>query len=192
MREAAERDDAMEVMAAPGSQPWADRLPGESVGEFKIFALYRNMPGRKRSITALAEQLGCKRGSLYRLSHQWKWGQRIAGYEAWLDRQVTARVLELHKKTAVKEAIAEYHVTNLLARNAARLDAKHAGDPKFIIPIGAHAQAADMTARQSRVGRGDVSERIEAKTDHMAEAIATLKSIADKRKAVRDDFAGQQ
>ncbi len=92
MRKAAERDDAMDVMAAPGSQHWADRLPGESVGKFKIFAFYRNMPGRKRSITPLAEQLGCKRGSLYRLSHQWKWGQRIAGYEAWLDRQVYSAI----------------------------------------------------------------------------------------------------
>lgn len=149
--------------------------------QFDAFCRYRDM-GPKRTITRLAAELKCRPQTLYNLSSRMKWAIRIAAYENHLSQIATEKIEKLHQRTAAMEAIAEYHITAMLARNAKRLDRKHEQDEEWIIAAATHAQIADLTARQARVGRGDASERTEIKGDATADLLSTLKEIGQRRK----------
>lgn len=176
---------AQAVDAAQPTEPWKHPQLGESLRSFRIFVRFLEM-GRDRSFDALAKELGVGRQFLYNLSSQFRWATRIAGYEAHLDRQRLEKIERIHKETAAYEAIAELHMSRLLARNAKRLNEKHEQDPGFILPAGAHAQVSDLIARRSRTGRGDASERVEVRGDPAAELLSTLKEIGQRRSQVKD------
>lgn len=73
-------------VAAKTARPW-DRMTGESVQAYGAFLTYKDLPREERSLSRTASDLG-KNGSLIgEWSTKWGWQDRIAEWEAELERE---------------------------------------------------------------------------------------------------------
>lgn len=81
-------------------KPW-DRLADESAKLFELFAAYRDM-GSERSITKLAAIRGNNEKYFFNVSTKYRWRERAAAYDDWLDKESQKKNLE--KCTQLKEA----------------------------------------------------------------------------------------
>lgn len=75
-------------------RPW-DRQPGESPAAWAAFQVYRDA-GRGRSLAKTGATLGRTRNAVGLHSARWRWLERAAAFDAWLDR---------HGQTAAADAV---------------------------------------------------------------------------------------
>lgn len=69
-----------------------ERMPGEKTDYYNKFVKYRDMDtGRaknKRSLRLLADELGCSRQSIERLSVKFNWVERVEAYDLYLEQEL--------------------------------------------------------------------------------------------------------
>lgn len=66
--------------------PWGPQ-PGETAMGFQAFATYRDLPPGKRTIAAVARQIGRDATVLRALSAKFNWVDRAFAFDAWLDKR---------------------------------------------------------------------------------------------------------
>jgi len=80
----------------PNIEPW-ERQDDESSQAFEAFVAYRDMEA-DRSLVLAARKIGKHPSMLARWSSQWRWVQRVAAYERFMDAQrVRVQVYERRK-----------------------------------------------------------------------------------------------
>lgn len=133
----------------PTPLPW-ERLPGETPKAWRAFCIYRDM-GPTRTIMRTVQALGLRAGAARRLqewSSRYRWAERVAAYDAWLDAQQRAE-----REAAVRE-MARRHAElamALLERVRARVDTLR---PEELTPSEV-ARWLEVAARLERLSRGE-------------------------------------
>lgn len=106
------------------AKPW-ERQDGESAKAYQAFCKYLDM-GEKRSIRAVAQQLGKSATLMARWSSTWHWPDRVAEYEADLRRQA------YKKAQNDAEKMAKRHINIALKMQEKALAALKATKPEYI------------------------------------------------------------
>lgn len=78
------------------SKPW-ERIEGESVKAYEAFTVYLNM-GAERSLIAVARQLSKSKTLMARWSSTYGWVERVAAYDADVQRRVHAEAVKSSRK----------------------------------------------------------------------------------------------
>lgn len=128
--------------------PW-DRLPGESARAYRAFCVYRDL-GPKRSVLKAIQAAGENVDSVGRWETwctQFRWVERAAAYDEWLDRQQREAREEVLRDMARRHA--ELAML-LLERVRARVEAMK---PEELDP-GEVARWLEVAARLERLSRG--------------------------------------
>jgi AraC-like DNA-binding protein len=74
-----------DTKATTGIAVW-DRQPTETSRQFAVFRVYRNANPLHRSLTKVAQQLGCSETYVQRLSTRHQWVARVEAFDAEQDR----------------------------------------------------------------------------------------------------------
>ena len=106
------------------AKPW-ERQDGESAKAYQAFCKYLDM-GEKRSIRAVAQQLGKSATLMARWSSTWPWRARVADYAADLRRQPYMKA-QTHAKKMAKR-----HINIALKMQEKALAALNATKPEYI------------------------------------------------------------
>ena len=80
------------------TNPW-ERQEGESAKAFEAFTIYLEM-GDERGIRAVAQQLDKSRTLIGRWSTTYRWVERVAAYDADVQRKAHAAAVKKQKKMA--------------------------------------------------------------------------------------------
>lgn len=131
------------------AKPW-ERQDGESEKAYQAFCKYLDM-GEKRSIRAVAQQLGKSATLMARWSSTWHWPDRVAEYEADLRRQV-------YKKAQNDvEKMAKRHINIALKMQEKALAALNATKPEYI-------QVRDMITLLREATKLERDSRVDVET----------------------------
>lgn len=131
------------------AKPW-ERQNGESAKAYQAFCKYLDM-GEKRSIRAVAQQLGKSATLMARWSSTWHWPDRVAEYEADLRRQA-------HKKAQYDaEKMAKRHINIALKMQEKALAALNATKPEYI-------QVRDMITLLREATKLERDSRVDVET----------------------------
>lgn len=133
--------------------PWAPQ-PGETAMGFQAFACYRDMPPGKRSIAAVARQLGRDASVLRALSAKFSWVDRAFAFDAWLDKKAVEDLAR--GRTAMRQEHADVAV---LARQKilTRLKNLHPDE----LSVRDLAAWLDLSVKLERQARGEPDRKIE-------------------------------
>ena len=138
--------------APQGTPPW-ERQTGEGDKAWEAFVIYRDL-GADRSLRLVAQRLGRSPGYLEELSRTKGWTERVAAWDAELDRQARkAQVAEITKMRKNHAAIA----VSMLAKAAKALQSLPAEDLKAVDV----SRMVEVASKLERLARGDVSEIVE-------------------------------
>lgn len=148
------------------AKPW-EQQPGESAKAFEAFNAYLDM-GADRSIRGVAQQLGKSSTLMARWSSTHGWVERVAAYEADLQRAAHAK--------AVKDAqkMAERHISIALKLQTKALEALAKLEPEELDPKNLIAFVREAT-KLERENRADIV----TKTDPDKDGEAAQSSLAD-------------
>ena len=130
------------------AKPW-ERQDGESAKAYQAFCKYLDM-GEKRSIRAVAQQLGKSATLMARWSSTWHWPDRVAEYEA--DRR------QAYKKAQNDaEKMAKRHINIALKMQEKALAALNATKPEYI-------QVRDMITLLREATKLERDSRVDVET----------------------------
>lgn len=131
------------------AKPW-ERQDGESAKAYQAFCKYLDM-GEKRSIRAVAQQLGKSATLMARWSSTWHWPDRVAEYEADLRRQT------YKKAQNDAEKMAKRHINIALKMQEKALAALNATKPEYI-------QVRDMITLLREATKLERDSRVDVET----------------------------
>lgn len=131
------------------AKPW-ERQDGESAKAYQAFCKYLDM-GEKRSIRAVAQQLGKSATLMARWSSTWHWPDRVAEYEADLRR------LAYKKAQNDAEKMAKRHINIALKMQEKALAALNATKPEYI-------QVRDMITLLREATKLERDSRVDVET----------------------------
>lgn len=131
------------------AKPW-ERQDGESAKAYQAFCKYLDM-GEKRSIRAVAQQLGKSATLMARWSSTWHWPDRVAKYEADLRR------LAYKKAQNDAEKMAKRHINIALKMQEKALAALNATEPEYI-------QVRDMITLLREATKLERDSRVDVET----------------------------
>jgi hypothetical protein len=161
----------------PSAKVW-ERFPNETEAPWAAFVAFREMT-KPRNLNELAERLGYAPQTLHGWSHANAWSDRVAHYDAHLDRKRTKaaeraneRAGERLARKQLEAAEAALDVANRSLKDLRK--SPHPGD------VNAH-QAARLLRDGTFVSRlvlGEVTDRPEVKVD--------LSKLSDKELAEYD------
>lgn len=135
------------------SFPWAPQV-GETAVGFQAFATYRDMPPGKRSIAAVARQVGRDPAILRALSAKFSWVDRAFAFDSWLDKRA---VEELARgRTQMRQ---EHVDAAVLARTKIMARLKTMSPDE--LSVRDLAAWLDLAVKLERQGRGEADKRIE-------------------------------
>lgn len=131
------------------AKPW-ERQDGESAKAYQAFCKYLDM-GEKRSIRAVAQQLGKSATLMARWSSTWHWPDRVAEYEADLRRKA------YKKAQNDAEKMAKRHINIALKMQEKALAALNATKPEYI-------QVRDMITLLREATKLERDSRVDVET----------------------------
>lgn len=131
------------------AKPW-ERQDGESAKAYQAFCKYLDM-GEKRSIRAVAQQLGKSATLMARWSSTWHWPDRVAEYEVDLRRQA------YKKAQNDAEKMAKRHINIALKMQEKALAALNATKPEYI-------QVRDMITLLREATKLERDSRVDVET----------------------------
>lgn len=131
------------------AKPW-ERQDGESAKAYQAFCKYLDM-GEKRSIRAVAQQLGKSATLMARWSSTWHWPDRVVEYEADLRRQA------YKKAQNGAEKMAKRHINIALKMQEKALAALNATKPECI-------QVRDMITLLREATKLERDSRVDVET----------------------------
>lgn len=131
------------------AKPW-ERQDGESAKAYQAFCKYLDM-GEKRSIRAVAQQLGKSATLMARWSSTWHWPDRVAEYEADPRRQA------YKKAQNDAEKMAKRHINIALKMQEKALAALNATKPEYI-------QVRDMITLLREATKLERDSRVDVET----------------------------
>lgn len=131
------------------AKPW-ERQDGESAKAYQAFCKYLDM-GEKRSIRAVAQQLGKSATLMARWSSTWHWPDRVAEYEEDLRRQA------YKKAQNDAEKMAKRHINIALKMQEKALAALNATKPEYI-------QVRDMITLLREATKLERDSRVDVET----------------------------
>lgn len=131
------------------AKPW-ERQDGESAKAYQAFCKYLDM-GEKRSIRAVAQQLGKSATLMARWSSTWHWPDRVGEYEADLRRQA------YKKAQNDAEKMAKRHINIALKMQEKALAALNATKPEYI-------QVRDMITLLREATKLERDSRVDVET----------------------------
>jgi len=148
--------------AKPDAAPW-DRQDGEGAAAWSAFQIYRDL-GSGRTIKQVAERLQRSPTHIGDYSIKFHWQDRIAAWEAELDRlaraENVAAILDMRKNHAGL-------ATDMLAKAAEGLDRIAAEDLK----AQDICRLVEIGAKLERIARGDVGEVVENREGEALEPV---------------------
>jgi hypothetical protein len=161
--------------------PWAP-LEEETAMAFHAFAAYRDLPPSKRSIAAVARQIGKDPGHLRLLSAKHSWVDRAKAYDAWLDRQAVENLAR--GRTQMREAYV--HAAEVAREKVMQRLRTLDPEEMSVRDLATWLELCNKVERQNRgepdkvvevKGQVSIADSLDADTRRslMAEALAVLK-----------------
>lgn len=127
------------------AQPW-ERLEGESVKAYEAFTVYLNL-GTERSQQAVSKELSKSRQLIGRWSATYRWVERVAAYDADVQKKAHAEAVKKRRKMANR------HISIALKLQEKALQALEGMDPSEIDPknLVAFIREATKLERDNRM-----------------------------------------
>lgn len=139
------------------TQPW-ERQEGESVKAFEAFTVYLEM-GDERSLRAVGQRLGKSRALMERWSRTYQWVERVASYDADVQRKAHAKAVDKRRK------MVDRHINIALKMQEKALKALEQMDPADIDPKNLIAMLREATKLEQEMRTVAVDERRAAVAD---------------------------
>ena len=151
------------------TNPW-ERQEGESAKAFEAFTIYLEM-GDERGIRAVAQQLDKSRTLIGRWSTTYRWVERVAAYDADVQRKAHAAAVKKQKK------MAERHISIALQLQEKALAALAATkpqdiDPKVLVTMLREATKLERENRTEIVRESDPREEAAGGASTLADVIS--------------------
>ena len=132
--------------------PW-ERLPNEGEQAFEAFCKYRDM-GNGRSYRRVSEELGKSETLINRWGSKFNWVDRIASWEAEIDRQAAQQHMKDIAKMRARQAKQAFAFQT---KGLTLLSALEVGDAK----LSEIVSLLKLGMEQERICMGDVGEVVE-------------------------------
>ena len=139
------------------TKPW-ERQEGESVKAFEAFTVYLEM-GDERSLRAVGQRLGKSRALMERWSRTYQWVERVASYDADVQRKAHAKAVDKRRK------MVDRHISIALKMQEKALKALEQMDPADIDPKNLIAMLREATKLEQEMRTVAVDERRAAIAD---------------------------
>ena len=139
------------------TKPW-ERQEGESVKAFEAFTVYLEM-GDERSLRAVGQRLGKSRALIERWSRTYQWVERVASYDADVQRKAHAKAVDKRRK------MVDRHISIALKMQEKALKALEQMDPADIDPKNLIAMLREATKLEQEMRTVAVDERRAAIAD---------------------------
>lgn len=139
------------------TKPW-ERQEGESVKAFEAFTVYLEM-GDERSIREVAQRLAKSRTLIGRWSVTYQWVERVASYDADVQRKAHAKAVDKRRK------MVDRHISIALKMQEKALKALEQMDPADIDPKNLIAMLREATKLEQEMRTVAVDERRAAVAD---------------------------
>lgn len=139
------------------TKPW-ERQGGESVKAFEAFTVYLEM-GDERSLRAVGQRLGKSRALIERWSRTYQWVERVASYDADVQRKAHAKAVDKRRK------MVDRHISIALKMQEKALKALEQMDPADIDPKNLIAMLREATKLEQEMRTVAVDERRAAIAD---------------------------
>ena len=133
------------------TKPW-ERQEGESVKAFEAFTVYLEM-GDERSLRAVGQRLGKSRALIERWSRTYQWVERVASYDADVQRKAHAKAVDKRRK------MVDRHISIALKMQEKALKALEQMDPADIDPKNLIAMLREATKLEQEMRTVAVDER---------------------------------
>ena len=139
------------------TKPW-ERQEGESIKAFEAFTVYLEM-GDERSLRAVGQRLGKSRALMERWSRTYQWVERVASYDADVQRKAHAKAVDKRRK------MVDRHISIALKMQEKALKALEQMDPADIDPKNLIAMLREATKLEQEMRTVAVDERRAAVAD---------------------------
>lgn len=139
------------------TKPW-ERQEGESIKAFEAFTVYLEM-GDERSLRAVGQRLGKSRALIERWSRTYQWVERVASYDADVQRKAHAKAVDKRRK------MVDRHISIALKMQEKALKALEQMDPADIDPKNLIAMLREATKLEQEMRTVAVDERRAAIAD---------------------------
>ena len=139
------------------TKPW-ERQEGESIKAFEAFTVYLEM-GDERSLRAVGQRLGKSRALIERWSRTYQWVERVASYDADVQRKAHAKAVDKRRK------MVDRHISIALKMQEKALKALEQMDPADIDPKTLIAMLREATKLEQEMRTVAVDERRAAIAD---------------------------
>lgn len=139
------------------TKPW-ERQEGESIKAFEAFTVYLEM-GDERSLRAVGQRLGKSRALIERWSRTYQWVERVASYDADVQRKSHAKAVDKRRK------MVDRHISIALKMQEKALKALEQMDPADIDPKNLIAMLREATKLEQEMRTVAVDERRAAIAD---------------------------
>ena len=139
------------------TKPW-ERQEGESIKAFEAFTVYLEM-GDERSLRAVGQRLGKSRALIERWSRTYQWVERVASYDADVQRKAHAKAVDKRRK------MVDRHISIALKMQEKALKALEQMDPADIDPKNLIAMLREATKLEQEMRTVAVDERRAAVAD---------------------------
>ena len=139
------------------TKPW-ERQEGESVKAFEAFTVFLEM-GVERSLRAVGQRLGKSRALIERWSRTYQWVERVASYDADVQRKAHAKAVDKRRK------MVDRHISIALKMQEKALKALEQMDPADIDPKNLLAMLREATKLEQEMRTVAVDERRAAIAD---------------------------
>ena len=157
-----------------------DRQYGESGRAYQAFCTYRDM-GVDRSYAAVAQKLGKSKTIIDRWGSRWRWVERVAAYDTYLETEARKTAEDERKKMAKRHAQQAMMFQEKVIKRLQALDPKE-------IPVSTLIAMFDTAVRVERLSRGESTEHV----DHTVnEGITFLEITRNARVPVTDETVEQ-
>lgn len=133
-----------------------ERQPGETPKAFAAFVVYRDLDPSVRSVPKAGEKLGKSVGTLERWVYKYKWRERVAAWDAEVERIRTQEHFERIKRMRDRHA----ELGELMVEVSTQAMKSLQERPHRISATAATQMAAEGT-KIERLGRGDAGDVIE-------------------------------
>ena len=136
-------------------EPW-ERQAGEPPKAWEAFTIYRSMPAKERSVQKVGERQGKKWVSYMQdWSAKWRWVDRAAEYDNYLDRQ------KMEQEAKNRKEMYDMHIKAARAMLGKALKALQS-IPAEDMSANDISRMIEVASKLERISRGETTESIEA------------------------------
>ena len=162
------------------AQPW-ERLEGESVKAYEAFTVYLNL-GTERSQQAVSKELSKSRQLIGRWSATYRWVERVAAYDADVQKKAHAEAVKKRRKMANR------HISIALKLQEKALQALEGMDPSEIDPknLVAFIREATKLERDNRMEIEADTSPSKASEQEDSSLAAVISEAWERRKQQND------